>query len=68
MIAKCFRDQNRDMQKFSWNFDILKFDAGFEPKPINCKYITLATRYGLGMENFMLWYRSTRLGDLSRMT
>ena len=44
MIAKCFRGQNRDMQKFSWNLDNFKFEAGFEPEPINCKPVTLATQ------------------------
>ena len=43
MIAKCRRGQDRDMQKFSWNLDNFKFEAGFEPKPINCKSDTLAT-------------------------
>ena len=47
MIAKCFTGENRDMQNFSWNLDNLKFEAGFEPEPINCKPDTLATRpYG----------------------
>ena len=32
------------MQKFSWNLDNFKFEAGFEPEPINCKSVTLATR------------------------
>ena len=30
MIAKCFRGQNRDMQKFSWDLDNFKFGAEFE--------------------------------------
>jgi hypothetical protein len=33
-----------DMQKFSWNLDNFKFEAGFEPESINCKLVTLATR------------------------
>jgi hypothetical protein len=44
MITKCFRGQNRDMQKFLWNLDSFKFEAGFETESINCKLVTLATR------------------------
>jgi hypothetical protein len=35
MIAKCLRGQDGDVQKFSWNLDSFKFEAGFEPDPIS---------------------------------
>jgi hypothetical protein len=55
------------MQQVSWNLDNFKFEAGFAPKPLNYKSTSLATRpwtektscYGI---------RSTRLGEISRMT
>jgi hypothetical protein len=66
MIANCLRGQDRDMQKFSWNLDNFKFEAGFEPEPINCKSVTLASRPWArdGKPHVMVFFL---LGELSRM-
>ena len=68
MIAKCFRGQNRDMQKFSWNLDNFKFDAGFEPETYKCK--SWHTNHSaMWIVSVFVQYipRFTRLVELSRM-
>ena len=44
MITKCFRSQNRDMQKFLWNLDNLNFSRDSNLRSINYKSVTLATQ------------------------
>jgi hypothetical protein len=57
MVAKWFRDQNRDMQQFSWNLDNFIFGLGFEP-PINCKFVTLPLGYTVVWEGEVLEFFS----------